>query len=33
MLLGVAGVLTGGWILFSRLRDRPEDDDDDGAVI
>jgi hypothetical protein len=33
MLLGVAGVLTGGWILFSRLHDRPEDDDDDGAVI
>jgi hypothetical protein len=33
MLLGVAGVLAGGWILFSRLRDRPEEDDDDGAVI
>jgi hypothetical protein len=33
MLLGVAGVLTGAWILIMRLRDRPDDDDDDGAVI
>lgn len=34
MLLGVAGVLAGGWILFSRLREQPEDDDDDdGAVV
>jgi hypothetical protein len=33
MLLGVAGVLAGAWILFSRLRDRPDDEDDDGAVV
>ena len=33
MLLGVAGVLAGGWILLSRLRDQPEEEDDDGAVV
>ncbi|MDP9093661.1 MAG: hypothetical protein M3N95_12190, partial [Actinomycetota bacterium] len=33
MFLGVAGVLVGSWILIMRLRDRPDEDDDDGAVI
>jgi hypothetical protein len=33
MLLGVVGVLVGAWMLLMRLRDRPDDEDDDGAVI
>jgi hypothetical protein len=33
MLLGVGGVLVGAGILIMRLRDRPDDEDDDGAVI
>lgn len=33
MLLGVLGVLVGAWMLFMRLRDHPDDEDDDGAVI
>lgn len=33
MLLGVGGMLLSATLLLMRLRDRPEDDDDDGAVI
>jgi hypothetical protein len=33
MLLGVGGVLLGAGLLIMRLRERPDDDDDDGAVI
>ena len=33
MLLGVLGVLVGAWMLFMRLREHPEDEDDDGAVV
>lgn len=33
MLLGVTGVLVGAWMLFMRLRERPDDEDDDGAVV
>ncbi len=33
MLLGVVGVFVGAWMLIMRLRERPDDDDDDGAVI
>ncbi|HEV7192200.1 MAG TPA: hypothetical protein VGN35_03265 [Jatrophihabitantaceae bacterium] len=33
MLLGVLGVLLGAWMLVMRLRDHPDDEDDDGAVI
>jgi hypothetical protein len=33
MLLGVSGVLVGAGILIMRLRERPDDEDDDGAVI
>ncbi|PZS33538.1 MAG: hypothetical protein DLM58_07560 [Pseudonocardiales bacterium] len=33
MLLGVVGVLLGAGLLVMRLRERPDDDDDDGAVI
>lgn len=33
MLLGVGGLLLGAGILIMRLRERPADDDDDGAVI
>ncbi len=32
-LVGVAGVLLGAGLLIMRLRARPSDDDDDGAVI
>lgn len=33
MLLGVLGVLVGAWMLFMRLRDHPDDEDDDGAIV
>ena len=33
MLLGVGGLLLGAGLLIMRLREHPEDDDDDGAVI
>jgi hypothetical protein len=33
MLLGVLGVLLGSWMLVMRLRDRPDDEDDDGAIV
>lgn len=33
MLLGVLGVLVGAWMLVMRLRDHPDDEDDDGAVL
>jgi hypothetical protein len=33
MLLGVGGLLLGAGLLIMRLRERPDDDDDDGAVI
>lgn len=33
MLLGVGGVLLGAALLIMRLREEPEEDDDDGAVI
>jgi hypothetical protein len=32
-VLGIGGLLLGGVILFSRLRDRPEDEDDDGSAV
>lgn len=33
MLLGIGGLLFGAGLLITRLRERPDDDDDDGAVI
>jgi hypothetical protein len=33
MLLGVGSLLLGAGLLIMRLRERPDDDDDDGAVI
>lgn len=33
LLLGVLGLLLGAGILLMRLRDRPDDDDDDGAIV
>jgi hypothetical protein len=33
MLLGVGGLLLGAGLLITRLRERPDEDDDDGAVI
>ena len=32
-LAGVAGILVGAGILIMRLRERPPDEDDDGAVV
>ncbi len=32
-LLGVAGVLISAGILVMRLRERPDDEDDDGAIV
>jgi hypothetical protein len=29
----VAGILLGAGMLVMRLRDRPDDEDDDGAVV
>jgi len=33
LVLGIGGLLLGATILFSRIRDRRNDDDDDGAAI
>lgn len=33
LLLGVVGLLLGAGLLVMRLRERPDDEDDDGAVI
>jgi hypothetical protein len=33
LVLGIGGLLLGGAILFSRIRDRRSDEDDDGAAI
>jgi hypothetical protein len=33
LLLGVGSLLLGAGLLIMRLRERPDDDDDDGAVI
>jgi len=33
LLLGVVGLLVGTGLLIMRLREHPDDDDDDGAVI
>ena len=33
LVLGVAGVAAGVAMLVSRMRDRPVDDGDDGAVV
>ncbi len=32
-LLGVGGLLVGAGMLVMRLRERPDEDDDDGAVL
>lgn len=32
-LVGVAGVLIGAGMLVMRLRERPDEDDDDGAIV
>jgi hypothetical protein len=32
-VLGIGGLLLGGALLFTRLRDRPADEDDDGSAV
>jgi hypothetical protein len=33
LVLGIVGLLLGGVILFSRLREYRRDDDDDGSAL